>query len=83
MVSTGFETAISASKRLQIYALDHMIAGISNAKIDKLITILSKLVYSVTFLICIPKPTSSNFGDDTGCCCLGFLCCLQFPTGKF
>jgi len=38
------------------------VVGISKAKIDKLISILSKLVYSIKLLTCIPKPTCSNFG---------------------
>jgi hypothetical protein len=66
-----------------IYALDRKVAGISNAKIDQWISILSKLVYSLTILTCIPKPTCSNLGEDVGCFYQGFLCCLQFPTDKF
>jgi hypothetical protein len=41
MLSTEFETAIPASKKPQIYALDRKVAGISNAKFDKMISILS------------------------------------------
>jgi len=44
---------------------------------------LSKLVFSVTLLTCIPKPTRSDLGKDMGCFYRGFLGCLHFPTGKF
>ena len=74
--SRGFEAAILASQMPQTYALDRKVTGISNAKIDKLI--LSKLVYSVTLLTCIPKPTRSDLGEDMGCFYRGFLCCLHF-----
>jgi hypothetical protein len=62
-----FEPAIPASKMSQIYTLDRNAAGTNNVKIDKLIAILSKMVYSLTLLTCILKPTSSNLGEDTGC----------------
>jgi len=83
MLSTRFEAAIPASKMPQIYSLDRKVAGISIAKIDKIISISSKLDYSVRLLACIPKPNFSNLGEDMGCFYRDFLCSLHFPTGKF
>jgi len=41
MLSMGFENAIPGNKMPQIYVLDRKVAGISNAKIEKIISILS------------------------------------------